>query len=284
MKALIYALVLFLSPNLVLAKDAKPKAVLKLERTVGYRNGDIVTAHVVMNGVPEGFVLDGKSFPGAGFKLNNYAEFAGWKKDGGEIILRAQIFRLVDGVWSMQIPFPKLVFKNKGKILEVSLQPATILIGPISSNKIIQFLPSLIPPAIDTVREDGPFMLMWLGIIAAIFSALVFVCGLIEKRKSPAVSPYIAALRELKKLKKKTLSEDEKINKAFEIFHRALERRFGRVIFSGDPDAKYFGQRGQALLKLSDEYLYHENKPEFSAEAIMEAMKEFFTKMLWEES
>jgi len=284
MKVLMFVFVLFLGPNLILAGDVKPKIALKLERTVGYKNGDVVIAHIVVSGVPDGFVLDGKSFPRIGSKLNSFAEFAGWRKDGQEIILRVQIFRLVDGVWSVRVPFPKLVFKKKGETFNVSLRSATILMGPLSSSKLIQFLPSLLPPVIDIAREDGPFALMWLGIVTAIFAVLIFVCGFVEKRKSSAAHPYVAALLALKKLKKKELSEEEKINKSFEIFQAALEKRFGRVIFSDDPDIKYFGQSGQALLKLSDEYLYHENKPELGAEMVIEAMTEFFTKMFWEES
>lgn len=282
MKALISALVFFLSTSLVLAGDAKPKAILKLERTVGYRNGDVVIARVVVSDVPEGFVLDGKSFPGTGSRLNNYAEFAGWKVDGQEIILRAQIFRLVDGVWSMQVPFPKLVFKNKEEILSISLRPATILFGPLSSNKLIQFLPSLLPPAIDTAREHGPFSLMALGIIAAIFAVLIFICDLVEKRRSPALHPYIAALRKLKKLKQKP--KEIWTDECFKIFHQALDARFGKTMFSHDPDVKYLTERGRGLMTLSDRRLYFGQKIDFSEETIMEATTEFFTKMLWEES
>ncbi len=278
--ALMIAILLVL-PGVLWGGDSKPSASVTLERRIGYRNGDVVTARIAVKNLPKGFVFDGKALPQPGTKLNDYVEFAGWEREGDITVLRAQLFRLADRVALIAVPFPKMTFRTGDKRIKVDVPQAQILFAPLSSDKLLRLLPSLKPDAIDSLREGGPFSLFVLGAIIAVFALFVFVCDVVEKRKSPRISPYVAALRELKKLRKRP--EEAWVEQCFAIFHRALDRRFGRVVFSNDPDVRYLGELGIKILNLSDRRLYHQEEVDVDRETLMAMMREFFTKMIWEE-
>ncbi|MBI4119831.1 MAG: hypothetical protein HY456_03235, partial [Parcubacteria group bacterium] len=50
-----------------------------------------------------------------------------------------------------------------------------------------------------------------------------------------------------------------------------------------DPDVRYLGELGIKILNLSDRRLYHQEEVDVDRETLMAMMREFFTKMIWEE-
>lgn len=278
----VIALVSLLLCGVVIADSGPPKATVKLGKTFGYRNGDVISVRVAVSNLPPGYVFDEKSLPQKGARLNKSFEFYGSEILRNEIVLKLQIFRLADSVSEVALPLPKLVWKNGDKILKIVLPDAKILFGPISAANSLQILRSAAPPLIDSLRESGPFAMMLLGIIVAIFSLFIFIFNTVEKIHSPEIHPYILALAKLRKLKKQP--KDTWTDGCFEIFHEALDMRFGKTMFSHDSDAKYLPEVSKRLLALSDTRLYRGEKSDLSDEAVMETTRDAILKMLWEES
>ncbi len=258
-----------------------PSAKVRLEQGIGYRTGDVITVRVKVEGLPKCSVLNFIFVPEKGAKLDKFFEFAGWNITGDDIVLKLQIFRLADTVSRVPLPLPKLQYGCDGKTFKVALPKTTILFGPISAKDILEILPSMAPPMIDSARENGPFAMMILGGVVAVFSLFILIFNAVERRKSPQVHPYVVALRKLKKLKKQP--KEAWVDGCFKIFHEALDSRFGKVMFSGDPDVKYLTETGKGLFRLSDRRMYHDEKTEFSPDAVMAATKTFFTEMKWSE-
>lgn len=275
-------LLIFLTLLFCSSVSAKTSAEVSLSRDFGYRIGDVVSARVKVNGIPEGYLLDAGALPQPMTKLNGDIEFAGWERDGDSLTFHFRIFRGVEKVTKIDLPFPNLVYVKGKKTITVTPPKTEVELSPLSYAGTLRFLPSVSPQLFDPWRKNGP--LFWLGIAAVIggLGLIILIGDILERRSAPRIHPYHWALKELRLLRKNP--DDAWVERAFSIFHGALNRRFGKVVFAADCDELLLGEVGKELFRLSDRRLYHEEEPDLDREKLISMMEEFFTKLIWEES